>query len=38
MKGQNKAFMRQLESSPEARCPGGLRFVYHRGHVEDYHV
>jgi hypothetical protein len=26
MKGLNKAFMRQLESHPEARCPGGLRF------------
>jgi hypothetical protein len=26
MKGLNKAFMRQLESHPEARCLGGLRF------------
>jgi hypothetical protein len=26
MKGLNKTFKLQLESHPEARCPGGLRF------------
>lgn len=26
IEGLNKASIRQLESHPEARCPGGLRF------------